>query len=326
MAHSRPDLDTRATATLLRRLTMAEMRALAAVKAAGTLSAAANLLGVSQPTLSQHIRDSESKLGAQLFERHRRGIHPTPAGAVMLRLAAALQVDFAQAAEELSIAVRADLRPIRIGSMAIASAGILALALGRFASESVNRAPVVVLEGPREQLLEHLSHGRVDLFVGRLPPEGESAGLQRELLFLDTLEVVCSPRHELASRRRVDFDSLQRYRWIVPGEDTTFYQQVAQSLRNAGAAVPLGMVQAYSMHLIPAVVACSSLLGFLPASLYAGGVVGSSLRRVRAAIGWTPAPIGLLMHPAAASEERLQPLLRTLRGVAASAQSASRTH
>lgn len=75
---------------------------------------------------------------------------------VMLRLASAVQVDLAQAAEELSIAVRADLRPIRLGSMPVASGGMLAVALGQFASGPSNRTSAVLQEGPRETLLEHL--------------------------------------------------------------------------------------------------------------------------------------------------------------------------
>jgi len=316
-------LDTRAAAALLRRLTMAELRALAAVKASGTLSAAANVLGVTQPTLSQHLREMESKLEVRLFDRHRRGVDPTPAGSVMLRLAAALQADFAQAAEEFSIAVRADLRPIRIGSMPVATGGLLAQALGQFASAESNVTPAVLIEGPREHLIEQLRHGRIDLFVGRLPDEAESAGLLRELLFLDTAVVIASPRHALATRRRVEPHQLLQHRWIIPGEDTTFYQQISQTLRNAGCPTPQGIVQSYSMHAMPAIVASSSLLGFLPTSLFAAGTMSGSLRRVPVELSWVPAPVGVLMRPEAGEDERLQPLLRTLRAVAGSARIAA---
>jgi DNA-binding transcriptional LysR family regulator len=316
-------LDARSAAILLRRLTMAELRALAAVKVAGTLSGAATALEVTQPTLSQHIRDIEAKLEVQLFDRHRRGVDPTPAGSVMLRLASALQLDFAQAAEGLSIAMRVDLRPVRIGSMAIASAGMLAVALGQFASNPSNRTPTILQEGPREALLEHLSHDRIDLFVGRLPPAEECRGLHRELLFLDSLVVIASQKHHLASRRRVDAQSLQLCRWVIPGEDSTFYQQVSQSLHKAGLSTPAGMVQTYTMHAIPAIVAHSDMLGFMPASLFAAGTFGAALRRLPFPLEWEPAAVGVLMREEAARDERLQPFLRTLRAVAASARMAS---
>jgi DNA-binding transcriptional LysR family regulator len=323
MATDRPAFDTRAATALLRRLTMAELRALASVKAAGTLSAAADLLGVTQPTLSQHIRAIEVKLDMRLFDRHRRGIEPTAVGAIMLRFAVSLQSELGRAAEELSIVAREDRRPIRIGSMPIASGGLLALAIGQFAADTRNLTPVVMQEGPREALLEHLRHGRIDLFVGRLPPDAECAGFVQEQLFLETLTVIASSTHPLASRKRVTADVLQTERWVLPGEDSTFYQQIAQSLRGAGRPMPHGVVHVYAMHAIPAIVATSKLLGFLPSSLFTGHGVASTLRRLPMDMQWIPAPVGILVKKNSADDARLQPFLRALRAVAASARIAT---
>lgn len=307
-------------ATRLRRLTMTELRALAAVKASGNLSSAAHALDVTQPTLSQHLRAIEDKLELRLFDRHRRGIDPTPAGAAMLRLAAAMQFDLARAAEELSIAAQTDTRPIRVGSMPITSGGLLAVTLGQFAAKQAHQTLCVVVEGPREVLLEHLRHGRIDLFVGRLPEEGECPGFERELLFLDTAVVIGSARHALADREKVTLPSLARYRWVLPAEETTFFKQIDQTLRNAGHALPTGSIQSYSMHAIPAIVACSDLLGFLPRSLFAAGTMTHTLRRINVDLQWVPAPVGMLLRGESSEDERLVPLLRTLRSVAASAR------
>ena len=309
------------TATLrLRRLTMTELRALGAVKSAGNLTSAARALDVTQPTLSQHLRAIEEKLELKLFDRHRRGIDPTPAGAAMLRLASAMQLDLARAAEELSIAARTDMRPIRIGSMPITSGGLLAVTLGQFASRPTHQSPCVVIEGPREVLMEHLRHNRIDLFVGRLPDEAECMGFDRELLFLDTVVVIGSAKHALADRRRVGLPSLDRYRWVLPAEETSFFKQIDQTLRSTGHAVPAGMVQSYSMHAIPAIVACSDLLGFLPRSLFAAGTMTHTLQRINVDLQWLPAPVGMLVRPEDSKDERLGALLRTLRAVAASAR------
>lgn len=321
MAGPRQFADAQAAAAALRRLTMAETRALAAVKAAGTLSGAAELLGVSQPTLSQHVREVEDKLGLKLFERHRRGMAPTPAGTVLLRLAAALQQDFALAAEELAVASREDPRPIRIGSMAVTSGGLLAAALGRYAADP--HAPVTVLvEGPRDALLEHLRHGRIDLFVGRLPLDEAPSDLHQELLFLDSIVVITAARHPLARRGRVTPKTLEGAAWVMPAEDTAFHQQLDASFRRAGLPLPRARVLSYSMLGIPAIVSMSAMVGFLPTSLYAVGGLSSSLHRLELPLEWVPWPIGILLRRDAAALEHLQPLLRTLRAVAASARAA----
>lgn len=46
----------------------------------GSISKAAISLHMSQPSLSQRIISLEEELGQPLFERHRRGVHPTAAG------------------------------------------------------------------------------------------------------------------------------------------------------------------------------------------------------------------------------------------------------
>ncbi|WP_420708763.1 LysR family transcriptional regulator [Streptomyces sp. NRRL S-378] len=57
-----------------------ELRILVAVAEAGSFSAAAAALGVTQSAVSHSVRGSEAKLGAVLFERGRSGASPTPAG------------------------------------------------------------------------------------------------------------------------------------------------------------------------------------------------------------------------------------------------------
>ncbi|MFZ2871414.1 LysR family transcriptional regulator, partial [Zavarzinia sp.] len=52
-------------------------RSLLAVLDRGSLSAAARLLGLSQPTLGHHIAALETALGAPLFTRSPKGLVPT---------------------------------------------------------------------------------------------------------------------------------------------------------------------------------------------------------------------------------------------------------
>jgi DNA-binding transcriptional LysR family regulator len=51
----------------------------------GSLSQAARALGLTQPTLGRHIAALESRLGARLFTRSQRGLHPTQAARELLR-------------------------------------------------------------------------------------------------------------------------------------------------------------------------------------------------------------------------------------------------
>jgi DNA-binding transcriptional LysR family regulator len=54
------------------------LRTVLAVAEQGSLSGAAHRLGQSQPTTGRHVRAAEDRLGRSLFERHARGLRPTP--------------------------------------------------------------------------------------------------------------------------------------------------------------------------------------------------------------------------------------------------------
>lgn len=310
-------LESQAAAQLLRRVTMSELRALLAIKSAGTLTRAAMALQITQPALSQQLREVENKLGMPLFTRHRRGLEPTPPGHVMLRLAAAFGVDLNIAAQELAMATREETSVLRVGSMAVTSAGLLAVALGRFAQQSPD-TQVVLMEGSRETLLEHLRHRRIDVFVGRLPDAGEATDLDRETLLLDGAGVIACAQHPLGRRSRLSLEQLLQAGWILPAEDTSFYQQIAASLRAAGLITPLARIHSYSMLAIPAVVSTSDLIGFLPTSMLASGTMSAGLQRLAVDFDWHASPVGIMTRSEPRVSEQTMQLLAILRSVAAS--------
>ncbi|MBI1400070.1 LysR family transcriptional regulator [Hyphomonas sp.] len=80
-------------------LDWALLQSFAAVGEHGSLSAAARATGTSQPTMSRHVSDLETRIGARLFERTSTGIELTPAGARLMAHAR----EMSSAAERLSL-------------------------------------------------------------------------------------------------------------------------------------------------------------------------------------------------------------------------------
>ena len=64
----------------------------------GTVSGAADVLGVHHATVIRHIDALEGRLGVKLFQRHARGYTPTEAGQDLLRVAQATDEQFSQLA------------------------------------------------------------------------------------------------------------------------------------------------------------------------------------------------------------------------------------
>ena len=73
-----------------------EIRTAAQVARLGTISAAAEALGVHRATVTRHIDSLEAELGAKLFQRHARGFSPTDLGRDLLRIADATDAQFGE--------------------------------------------------------------------------------------------------------------------------------------------------------------------------------------------------------------------------------------
>ncbi|QGX99610.1 LysR family transcriptional regulator [Roseovarius faecimaris] len=78
-----------------------EIRTAYHVARVGTVSGAAEALGVHHATVIRHIDALEERLGTKLFQRHARGYTPTEAGEDLLRVAQATDDQFSQLAGRL---------------------------------------------------------------------------------------------------------------------------------------------------------------------------------------------------------------------------------
>ncbi len=73
-----------------------EVRTAYQVARMGTVSGAAEVLGVHHATVIRHVDAIEGRLGVKLFQRHARGYTPTEAGQDLLRVAQATDDQFGQ--------------------------------------------------------------------------------------------------------------------------------------------------------------------------------------------------------------------------------------
>lgn len=79
-----------------------EIRTAWHVARAGTVSGAAEALGVHHATVIRHVDALEARLGVKLFQRHARGYTPTEAGNALAQVGRATEEQFAQLAARLS--------------------------------------------------------------------------------------------------------------------------------------------------------------------------------------------------------------------------------
>ncbi|MEJ1168273.1 LysR family transcriptional regulator [Variovorax sp. CCNWLW235] len=152
----------------MRNLNLDQVQTLIAIADLGTLAAAAKALHFAPPTVSLHIRELESRLGAVLVERGRRQARLTPAGLALVEGGRKLLAS----AEELSDQVRRKSEGregvVRIGSSAGVSAHLLPTLLARLSNRSPGLDVTVCILSSVEAIAR-LQAGTLDIGIVAMP-------------------------------------------------------------------------------------------------------------------------------------------------------------
>ncbi|HEY2357309.1 MAG TPA: LysR family transcriptional regulator [Phenylobacterium sp.] len=145
-------------------------QSLHAVLEAGTLSAAAKLRGLTQPTLGRHIETLEQRLGSPLFLRSPRGLQPTDLALELKPHLHDMSAAASAAVRDASGAADSLLGSIRITASEIVGAEVLPSMLTSFR----NQHPGVVIEMMLSNINDDLSRREADIAVRMTPPSQSS--------------------------------------------------------------------------------------------------------------------------------------------------------
>ncbi|MGS0895616.1 transcriptional regulator CynR [Burkholderia stagnalis] len=162
---------------------------------------AAAALYVSQPALSQQIRQLEEALGAQLFDRSGRVVRLTDAGDVYCRHARQALHDLAEGRRAIH-----DVQDLSRGALRLAVTPTFTTYLvGPLVEAFHARYPDIALS-VREMSQERIEAllGDDELDVGIAFQDVQAADIEAQTLLVETLALVVSRRHALARKRKVD--------------------------------------------------------------------------------------------------------------------------
>ncbi|WP_406005120.1 LysR family transcriptional regulator [Streptomyces sp. NBC_00637] len=146
------------------------LRTFLAVHRSGSLTAAAPLLALSQPTVTTHIRVLEQQTGHCLFTRSSRGMEPTAYAQELVGLLTG-PLDAIAALEGQSRAFSDDTVPLHLAGPAELLATRALPALAPLVADGLRLRVVTGLTDP---LLEDLRVGRHDLVISTRRPRGRS--------------------------------------------------------------------------------------------------------------------------------------------------------
>jgi DNA-binding transcriptional LysR family regulator len=203
-----------------------------------SFSDAATVLGYTQPAVSQHVARLEAIVGVRLLDRDARGVHPTPAGELLLTRAAALLDAARRAEEEVREAAGAGRPMVRIGAFATLAAGLLPGATRDLRARRPDlRMEVKVIEP--EDAIDAMLTDRLDLATiidSELSPMDVRPGVEHVHLCEDPLLLVMASDHPMANRASVGLDELAGEGWLMPDVGGTCPDSniVLRACRDAG--------------------------------------------------------------------------------------------
>ena len=179
----------------------------------GSIRAAAEATGFTQPGLSRQVAALEREVGARLLHRGTRGVTPTPAGAALLPHARLVVREARRGREAARTATE---RPAAwvLGAVPSATASLVPRALGVLRARGGPDCTVVSRLTP--ELGPMVVSHELDAAVVTDAPPGlpRDAELSAVHLGDDEVVVVAAPDHPLAGEGRIDLKRLAEETWI----------------------------------------------------------------------------------------------------------------
>lgn len=237
------------------------VRYLLAVAEHGNFTRAAEALHVSQPTLSQQVKQLESGLGVQLLDRSGRTVRTTDAGEVFVGYAR-------RALRELEAGQRAihDVRDLSRGALRLAITPTFAAYLvGPLVERFSARYPgitVSVRELTQDRIEAELGSDAVDLGVAFADVRADE--IESETLFEETLSLVVGEDHPYASRRTApSADEIEAQPLVLLSSDFATRLHIDRHFHDSGIT-PRTAIEVSSISAIVEMVRRGRLVTVLP--------------------------------------------------------------
>lgn len=228
---------------------------------------AAKKLGIQQPPLSMQIKQLETEIGTQLFERGKRRIELTDAGRSFLEDARSILAAAQAATSRARTAALGETGKLRVGLINSAPFNPLILKILR---EYRNQFPgiwMTIEEASTPELAEQIGARNLDIAFARplldTPPD-----LQTEALLEEPVLVALPAGHALSRRRSIPLEALALEPFVLFSRHigSGLYDQILAACHRAGFR-PRVTQEALQVTSIVNLVAAGIGVSLVPASM-----------------------------------------------------------
>ncbi|MDD1013670.1 LysR family transcriptional regulator [Pseudomonas rubra] len=208
-----------------------QLRYFVAVYEEGHVGRAAERLSLSQPALSQQIRQLEQNLDVSLFERGNKRLLPTLAAHTLYNHALPLLDGLQRAREALRNFKGQSLRTLAIGVLQTVRPSLVPQLLDRVRKAQPHLV-VQIYELSGLEIERRLLNGSLDIGISYLPPR--QPGLHGLMLYEDELQLVIPNTHPLREFKKVSLKQAAELPMLLLGEEFQVRQIWQSQLANLG--------------------------------------------------------------------------------------------
>ena len=198
----------------------------------GSITKAATLLSVAQPSLSKQVRQLETELRQHLLIRNGRGVSLTEEGAVFLKHAKGVLDQLDRARHEINDIKGSPIGKVVVGAPSTAGKGLIARLVAEY-KQRFPKATLEIIEAKSWSIYEWLLSGRIDiglLYDPRPSPLIETIPvIQEEAFLISSPSSVSLPKSAVVALKQ-----LEKFPLILPSYPHTMRILLETAAARAG--------------------------------------------------------------------------------------------
>lgn len=226
------------------------------------LTRTATELNTHQPGLSKMLRDVETDMGVDLFDRRARGLALNDNGRIALAHVRRIKAALDAFRDEMAVVAQRGSGLLSIGIAGASSIDALPSAVLSLTRQMPD-AHIRITEGPPDTLRPRLVDGELDIMVGQSGLAFDPAqDIREEPLFRDRICLCVRWSHPLATREALTWEEVTAYPLVVWAAGTPIRRALDDALAQAGWTLPPTYLESNSASVNVNLLVNSDMVGF----------------------------------------------------------------
>ncbi|WP_312299339.1 LysR family transcriptional regulator [Stutzerimonas nitrititolerans] len=197
-------------------MNLKQLRYFVRIAECGSLSKAADELGIAQPALSQQLRALEDELGVELVTRHSRGIAPNDLGTMLLSHFSTILNEIDRTALLVQDLTRNPAGEVKLGVTTTAARALTAPLVAKV-HETYPGITLHVVEAMSGSLSQSLQRGSLDLSILYEPKLLElDEGFDLMPMLTEDLFLISKNKGIVKNKKTIPFSMLEELQLVLP--------------------------------------------------------------------------------------------------------------